>query len=280
MDNDRLSELVRMLAGRRVVALTGAGCSTESGIPDYRGPKTRHKARNPIRFQAFMGDERMQARYWARSVAGWPRMAAATPNPAHEALARMEQAGQLVGVITQNVDRLHRKAGSRRVVELHGALAEVRCLSCGLLEDRHALQRRLLDANPGWEQPDRTAGTAPDGDVDLPDARVQSFVTVGCVSCAGMLKPDVVFFGENVPPSTTAAAWRLYEEAEVLLVLGSSLAVFSGYRFVRRATQEGRDVAIVNLGTSRGDAEATLCVQARLGELMPALAARLLDQRR
>ena len=275
-----MSELVQLLAGRRVVALTGAGCSTESGIPDYRGPKTRHKARNPIQFQDFMRDEQTQARYWARSYAGWPKMAAAKPNSAHKAIAQMEWAGPLVGVITQNVDRLHRKAGSQRVVELHGALEEVRCLDCGMLEDRSSLQRRLSDANPGWRLPTQGAAAAPDGDADLPEASVRRFEPVSCACCAGTLKPDVVFFGENVPPAVTAAAWRLYEEAEVLLVLGSSLAVFSGYRFVRRATQDGRDVAIVNLGTSRGDTEATICVRARLGALMPALAARLNDQGR
>jgi len=272
-----LPGLLTVLRGRRVVALTGAGISTESGIPDYRGPKTRHKARNPIQYKAFVGDPAMQDRYWARSAAGWPRMAAAQPNPAHRALARLERDGLLCGIITQNVDRLHRKAGSRRVVELHGALAEVRCLSCGMLEDRADLQRRLLAANPGW--PARPAEQAPDGDAELSPDLVGRFQAVGCVSCAGPLKPDVVFFGERVPVPITAAAWRLYDEAEALLVVGSSLAVFSGYRFVRRAAADGMPVAILNLGPTRGDAAAAVCVAARAGELLPRLADAL-GQRR
>lgn len=271
--------LVSLLRGRRVVALTGAGISTESGIPDYRGPKTRHKARNPIQYRAFVGSAEAQARYWARSVVGWPRMSAAQPNPAHRALAELERAGLLAGIITQNVDRLHARAGSRRVVELHGALAEVRCLSCGLIEDRDALQARLLAANPGWQV--RTpAELAPDGDAELQQALIDGFEAVGCLSCAGVLKPDVVFFGENVSKPVTAAAWRLYAEAEVLLVVGSSLTVFSGYRFVRRAAAESVPVAIVNLGPTRGDHAASVRVDGEAGAVLPRVAAALRAQGR
>ena len=272
--NDEIAVIAALLRGRRVVALTGAGCSTESGIPDYRGPLTRHKARNPIQYKAFMGDEQLQARYWARSMVGWPRIASAQPNVTHRALAQWESAGQLAGIITQNVDRLHHTAGSQRVVELHGALADVRCLSCGLLEDRSAMQRWLVAANPQWN--DRPVALAPDGDADVSVQHMQRFQPVSCVCCAGTLKPDVVFFGENVPPTITAAAWRLYDEAEVLLVLGSSLAVFSGFRFVRRAAREGKPVAIINQGSSRGDALASVRLDAALGAVMPALTEQLL----
>lgn len=275
---ETIDVLAALLQGRRVVALTGAGISTESGIPDYRGPKTRHKTRNPIQYRDFVGSPAAQARYWARSVIGWPRMATAAPNPAHRALAALERTGQLAGVITQNVDRLHARAGSRRVVELHGALAEVRCLSCGLIEDRDALQARMLAANPGWSA-HGSAEQAPDGDAELSQAVIDGFEAVGCVSCAGVLKPDVVFFGENVSRPVTAAAWRLYEEAEVLLVVGSSLTVFSGYRFVRRAAQEGRPVALVNLGPTRGDHAAAVRVDAPAGVVLPQLAARLAQGR-
>ncbi|MFT4975377.1 MAG: NAD-dependent deacetylase sirtuin 4 [Myxococcota bacterium] len=272
--DDVLEELVGLMRGRRVAALTGAGCSTESGIPDYRGPLTRHKTRNPIQYRAFMGDPALQARYWARSAVGWPRMAAAQPNPAHHALAAMERGGALLGVITQNVDRLHRRAGSRRVVELHGALAEVRCLSCGLLEAREALQQRLIEANPGWAE--QQAVAAPDGDAELAAGWSERFEAVGCIGCAGVLKPDVVFFGEAVPrPVRNAAGWML-DEAEVLLVVGSSLEVFSGYRFVRRAAKEGRAVAIINLGPTRGDDVATARLDVAAGVALPALAERLL----
>ena len=273
VQDEQVAALAALLRGRRVVALTGAGCSTASGIPDYRGPQTRHRARNPIQFKAFLADPAARRRYWARSTLGWPRLAAAQPNPAHAALAALEAAGALQGIITQNVDRLHHRAGSRRVVELHGALAEVRCLDCGLWEPRDSLHARLLAANDGWLA--RAAELAPDGDAELDPAAVDRFEEVGCQGCGGALKPDVVFFGENVPATVTAAAWHLFREAEVLLVVGSSLTVFSGYRFVRRAAQEGRPVAIVNLGPTRGDGDAQLCIDADVVAVMPALAALL-----
>lgn len=270
---DGVQALAELVAGRRVAVLTGAGCSTDSGIPDYRGPKTREKARNPIQYKQFVRDVEMRRRYWARSVVGWPRMAQAVPNVGHRALAALEAVGVVTGTITQNVDRLHHRAGSRAVVELHGALAEVVCLRCGVLEERQALQRRLLALNPGFE--DRGFEIAPDGDAVLPEAVARSFVVADCLACGGFLKPRVVFFGENVPRPVLEQATSTYGQGEVLLVVGSSLTVFSGYRFVRWAKRDGRSVAIVNLGPTRGDGEADLRVDAPIGEVLPGLAEAL-----
>lgn len=273
------ADLVALLRGRRVVVLSGAGCSTESGIPDYRGPETRRRARQPIRYNAFMADADARTRYWARSTIGWPRFSEARPNAGHVALAHLEQAGVVRGVITQNVDRLHQAAGSRRVVELHGALADVRCLGCGDLESRTLFQQRLLALNPAWDL--QQVEIAPDGDAELAAGQAHRFHVPGCRRCSGVLKPDVVFFGENVPRARIDAAWQLFEEGEVLLVVGSSLAVYSGYRFVLRAAKEGRPVAVVNLGPTRGDAHAAVRVNARLGDVLPRLADALLgDQGR
>jgi NAD+-dependent protein deacetylase sirtuin 4 len=268
-----LVEAARLLRGRRVVALTGAGISTESGIPDYRGPETRARARNPMQHGEFVRSPAARQRYWARSVIGWPRIAGALPNPAHAALAAMERAGALDGVVTQNVDRLHSLAGSRRVIELHGALAEVACLGCAGREARSALQERLLALNPGFAA--RCAGAAPDGDADLPAALVESFAVADCAACGGVLKPDVVFFGGSVPKGVVAAAYAMVDAAEALLVVGSSLAVYSGYRFVRRAAERGVPVAIVNLGPTRGDPLAALRWDERAGAALPTLAALL-----
>ena len=274
---EAVDALVSRLRGRRVVALVGAGCSTASGIPDYRGPETRRRARNPIQFQTFIGDDAGRQRYWARSVVGWPRFRAAQPNPAHRALAALEQAGAVRGLITQNVDRLHHAAGSERVVELHGALHEVICLSCRAVEPRDALQERLLALNPGWE---RSAAAqrveqAPDGDAELPAELVAGFRVAACRRCCGVLKPKVVFFGENVPPDVTADAWSLFDEGEALLVVGSSLTVFSGYRFVRKAAHRGIPVAVVNLGPTRGDPLVGLRVDDRVEAVLPSVARAL-----
>lgn len=268
-----MADLVGLLAGRRVVALTGAGCSTESGIPDYRGPETARRARNPIQHHAFLDSAATRRRYWARSFLGWPRMAEARPNAAHLALAALERAGALAGIITQNVDRLHHAAGSQRVVELHGALAEVRCLGCGEMEDRDSLQARLTVLNPRFGPGSGPVEHAPDGDAELED--VAGFAVAACLGCSGVLKPEVVFFGGNVPAAVTQAAWALFDEAEVLLVAGSSLTVFSGYRFVRRAGERGMPVGIVNLGSTRGDALAQVRVDARVGLALPELARAL-----
>ncbi|HEU4537790.1 MAG TPA: Sir2 family NAD-dependent protein deacetylase, partial [Polyangiaceae bacterium] len=202
--------LVELLRGRRFVALTGAGCSTESGIPDYRGQGAPRRPNRPIQGPEFRRSEALRRRYWARSLEGWGRFQAAPPNAGHVALARLEAAGRLAGIVTQNVDRLHHAAGSRRVVELHGALADVVCLACGGLEPRAEVQARLLALNPGWGPAE--AALAPDGDAELPAERVAGFRVAGCLRCRGVLKPKVVSFGENVPPDVTAAAWSLFDE--------------------------------------------------------------------
>jgi NAD+-dependent protein deacetylase sirtuin 4 len=272
-DSDSLLDaLVDACRGRRVVVLSGAGISTESGIPDYRGEGTRARARNPIRFDTYVRDPAARTRYWARSMIGWPKLAAARPNPAHEALAALEQAGLVTGLITQNVDRLHHAAGSREIIELHGALAEVRCLACGRLEPRAALQARLVAQNPGWLA--HEAALAPDGDADL-EVSLAQFRVADCEACGGLLKPAVVFFGEQVPQAVVDRGYAKVADAELLLVLGSSLAVFSGLRFVRRAHAAATPVAIVNLGPTRGDPLAQLKIDAPLGQLLPQLRARL-----
>ena len=258
-----LRSLVELLQGRRVVVLTGAGVSTDSGIPDYRGPLTRHKARNPMTFAQFTKSPAQQRRYWARSARGWSTVAQARPNATHRAIAALEAAGIVVGVITQNVDGLHQAAGSTRVVELHGALRRVVCLSCGHRSSRAALQRKLapfIDVHA-------PAVAAPDGDADV--APTDDFPDVVCDRCGGGLKPDVVFFGENVPPQVTSAAWELYAEAEVLLVLGSSLTVFSGFRFVHRAHKQGLPVALVTLDSTRADKLVDCRIDAPLSEVVP-----------
>jgi NAD-dependent SIR2 family protein deacetylase len=264
---DDVTALVRLCTGKKIVVLAGAGLSTESGIPDYRGPETARRARNPIQGRQFVTDHRARARYWARSMNGWPRIASARPNLGHRALAALERKGVLVGVITQNVDGLHQAAGSQRVVELHGALARVRCLACGQLESRANVQERLLADNPDWAG--QTVPMAPDGDADLDGALFHEFRVPACLGCGGVLKPDVVFFGENVSPQIKDSAFSLFDEGEVLLVVGSSLTVFSGFRFVRRAHERAIPVAIVNLGPTRGDDLAALRVDARLGDVLP-----------
>lgn len=265
--------LLELLRGRSCVALTGAGCSTESGIPDYRGPGSGPRVPTPIRYREFVTEPEARRRYWARSALGWPRMARARPNGAHRALARMEWTGALEGVITQNVDGLHRGAGTRTLVELHGDLARVGCLDCGAEEAREDVQRRIEAANPGWT--DRPVEIAPDGDAALPREVERRFVVPECLECGGRLKPDVVFFGENVPRDRVEEAWRLFGDAEALLVVGSSLTVWSGYRFVHRAAEEDVPVAIVNVGPTRGDDVASVRVEARAGELLPRLTSAL-----
>ncbi len=283
-DLEALPALLELLRGRPVVALAGAGCSTDSGIPDYRGPEGSLRTRKPVQYQDFVRSEAARARYWARGAAGWARVSAARPNAAHHALARLEEGGVVRGIITQNVDGLHHAAGSRRVVELHGSLASVRCLECGGAEPRGAFQERLLELNAEWAE--RLArGTAedgveaaPDGDAELPAWALESFRVPGCAACAGVVKPDVVFFGENVPARTVEDAWSLFGEAGVLLVVGSSLTVYSGRRFIYRAQQEGVPVAVVNLGPTRADEMAAARVEGPLGRVLPRLAEALLPR--
>ncbi len=246
-----------LLADRPLVVLTGAGMSTDSGIPDYRGPQA--PARTPMTYQEFVSGPRARQRYWARSHVGWGRMRGAEPNDGHRALARVDP-GLLV---TQNVDGLHERAGSRSLVALHGRIAEVVCLDCRATTDRGALQARLAEANPGYAERHASAQARPDGDVVLEDT--DGFVVPGCEHCAGVLKPDVVFFGENVPRGRVQRCYdavdALPARAGALLVAGSSLTVMSGLRFVRRAARAGTPVVIVNRGATRGDALATHAVE-------------------
>jgi len=268
-----VARLAALLRHQQLVVLTGAGISTESGIPDYRGPETARRARNPMKFQAFVADPANRARYWARAHAGWARVAGAQPNPAHQALARLEAAGRMRGLVTQNVDRLHHRAGSAQVIELHGSLHDVRCLACGAFEPRAGLQERLARVNPGST---RAVEIAPDGDAEIGAAAEARFRVVGCLACGGSLKPDVVFFGENVPRERVETAYAWVDEADALLVVGSSLTVFSGFRFVKRAHAAGKPIGIVNLGPTRGDPLADVKVEGRAGEVVPALVQELL----
>lgn len=265
--------LASLLRGRRIVALTGAGCSTESGIPDYRGPETRTRVRNPIQHREFLHKPEVRARYWARSLLGWPRFSSARPNAAHDALARMERDGHVVGLITQNVDRLHHAAGSMRVIELHGALERVRCLDCGALEHRASVQARMLALNPDFTH--TVEELRPDGDAELPVEAVRDFQVPPCVRCRGTLKPDVVFFGDNVAAPVVQDAFSLLEEGDALLVVGTSLTVYSGFRFVTRASDRHLPIGILNIGESRGDSLADVRVEAHAGAVLPLLAERL-----
>ncbi|WP_229401610.1 NAD-dependent protein deacetylase [Micromonospora okii] len=266
--------LAGLLAAGGVVVLSGAGLSTDSGIPDYRGPSGVARRHTPMTFQTFTGDAVARRRYWARSHLGWRTIARAAPNGGHRAVARLQRAGLVDAVITQNVDGLHAAAGSTPVVELHGSLDEVVCLGCGNRTSREELDRRLRQANPGFDA--AVAAVNPDGDVDLADAEVARFRTVDCGSCrTGVLKPDVVFFGETVPAARVARCFDLVRGARSLLVLGSSLTVMSGRRFVIDAARRGIPVAVVNQGPTRGDGYASVRLDAPLGVALPALADRL-----
>lgn len=243
------AEAVARLRETGFVALTGAGMSTDSGIPDYRGPGS--VSRTPMTYQEFRSGPDAQRHYWARSFLGWTRMGHAAPNAGHEALAGLEADGVCSAVITQNVDGLHERAGTRHVVALHGRIADVVCLGCGAVTSRRAYQRDLEAANPGWADQHQGIESRPDGDVDLTETA--GFRVVPCRHCGGVLKPDVVFFGENVPKPRVQRCYDLVETARALLVLGSSLTVMSGLRFVRYAAQRGVPVVIVNRGATRGD---------------------------
>lgn len=235
----------------RLFILTGAGCSTESGIPDYRDSYGAWKRQPPVMFQRFMADPTARARYWARSMVGWPRFQASTPNAAHRALVNLQQRGRVELLATQNVDRLHQRAGSRDVVDLHGRLDVVRCMSCSHRFEREQMQRHLQQLNPDWV--DLQAHTAPDGDADLAGVDFGHFGVPVCERCGGLLKPDVVFFGESVPAERVARCHQAVLNADATLVIGSSLMVYSGYRFVKAAAQAGKPIAAVNLGVTRAD---------------------------
>ena len=260
-----LARAREVLAGRRLAVLTGAGISTDSGIPDYRGPGS--PPRKPMTYQEFIAGSAAQQRYWARAHIGWRHMSAASPNDGHATLRSMERRGQVTGLITQNVDGLHEAAGHQRVVALHGRINRVRCLGCGVRSDRAALHERLAELNPGYDQ--REAIIAPDGDA-LVEA-VHDCVLAACEACGGALKPDVVFFGENVPKSRVEECCALVAGAEALLVVGSSLRVISGLRFVRRAARDAMPVVIVNRGATRGDDLATVKIDGGCAETLSAL---------
>jgi NAD-dependent SIR2 family protein deacetylase len=265
VDPRQLDAAVDALSGRRVVALTGAGISTDSGIPDYRGPDA--PLRRPMTYQEFRSGPTAQQRYWARAHVGWSRMSRAVPNAGHHALTRLERSGVVAGLITQNVDGLHTLAGSPSVIELHGRISDVVCLYCRRVTDRVDLHRRLEQLNPG--QADRVAPAAPDGDALLDDTT--GFRLSACTDCGGPLKPDVVFFGENVPRDRVARCIARVDAADALLVAGSSLQVMSGLRFVRQAARAGKPVVIVNRGPTRGDDLATHRVDGGCSPILDAL---------
>jgi NAD-dependent SIR2 family protein deacetylase len=265
--------VVDLVARGGVVVLSGAGISTESGIPDYRGPTGRARRAEPMTYQTFTSSAGARQRYWARSQLGWRHIRGAVPNAGHLAVAGLDRRGLLAGIITQNVDGLHQAAGAQRVTELHGNLGRVVCLGCGQRTGRAELDRRLRAANPGWDA--AVSQLNPDGDAVLDDAAVAAFAIVDCTACGGPLKPDVVFFGENVPPPRVAHCYGLTEAASALLVLGSSLTVMSGYRFVRHAAARGIPIAIINQGETRGDRHATVRLDAPLGPALTALAEKI-----
>ena len=237
---------------RRLFVLTGAGCSTRSGIPDYRDADGNWKCVQPVTYQAFMGDQATRQRYWARSVIGWRRFGRVQPNDAHRALANLEAMGKTEVLLTQNVDRLHQAAGSTRVIDLHGRLDLIRCMECELRMPRAEFQHELDRLNPSWLGQD--AAAAPDGDADIENAEFSSFDVPPCPHCGGVLKPDVVFFGENVPRERVDTAMQHLAQADAMLIVGSSLMVYSGFRFVQAAARTGKPIAAVNLGRTRADA--------------------------
>jgi NAD-dependent SIR2 family protein deacetylase len=253
-------------ANPRLFVLTGAGCSTDSGIPDYRDRDGQWKRPPPVNYAAFMHEPATRQRYWARSMVGWRRFGSALPNTTHHALAELEQRGQVELLVTQNVDRLHQRAGSDRVLDLHGRLDEVRCMGCDWRLARRAFQQTLVERNPAWAQLDAT--DAPDGDADLEGHDFARFDVPPCPHCGAIVKPDVVFFGEAVPRERVEAATRAWQAADAVLVVGSSLMVYSGYRFVDAAARAGKPVAAVTLGRTRADALLTLKIDAPCHEAL------------
>ncbi|MBO3083053.1 NAD-dependent protein deacetylase [Cellulomonas fengjieae] len=271
MTASSLAEVVEVLAGHRLAVLTGAGVSTDSGIPDYRGPDS--PPRTPMTYQQFVADEAFRRHYWARNHVGWRHVHRTMPNAGHRALATMEQRGVVTGVITQNVDLLHEAAGSRNVIDLHGRYDRVRCLSCGTVISRAELADRLDALNPGFEAQVADIEIAPDADAVI--EQTSGFVVADCSACGGMLKPDIVYFGENVPRERVERAFAMVDAADALLVAGSSLTVQSGLRFVRHAAQTGKPVVVVNRGATRGDKYASVTLDAGTSETLTDLAESL-----
>jgi len=274
-DAAELEILADLLSGGRICLLTGAGMSTESGIPDYRGPDGARRVQ-PMTYQEFTAGSDSRRRYWSRAHVGWQRFAASAPNAGHRVVAALQRHGFADSVITQNVDGLHQAAGAREVIELHGTLSLVRCLTCEDRTPREVVEQRLAHLNPGFAARVRTGEIRPDGDVTLAEDDVAEFVLATCRVCgADTLKPDVVYFGENVPKDRVARAYEAVDASRALLVLGSSLSVMSGYRFVRHSRKAGRPIGIITRGRTRGDAEATHRIDAGLGESLVALAGLL-----
>jgi len=273
-DPSAIDALIRLLSRGPCALLTGAGCSTESGIPDYRGPITGRRARSPLTWQQFSRHEHIRQRYWARAMRGWPRFSQARPNLAHAAIAQLQRDGAIGGVITQNVDALHQRAGARDVIELHGSLHRVVCTECGRVEPRDDVQTRLSLENPGWYE--STIELAPDGDADIPDEAIRDFRLVGCRWCGGVLKPGVVMFGENVQREVRNQAFQCADASASLLIVGSSLHVYSGYRFVLRAARAAIPVAMINLGPpARGLEACDLVINGLCGEVLQSVAREL-----
>ncbi|MES2115659.1 MAG: NAD-dependent protein deacetylase [Pseudomonadota bacterium] len=269
---ERLAAFLR--AHANVLALTGAGMSTASGIPGYRDEEGVRRGRQPVQGPEFRRSDAVRRRYWARSLVGWPTLAQAAPNAGHTALAELEQGGYLGALVTQNVDGLHQRAGSRRLIELHGNIHGVVCLDCGARHGRAQIQHRLVQDNPGLAG--ASARPLPDGDAELEPAALEHFRVPDCMQCGGVLQPDVVFFGDNIPPQRSADALQLMHEADALLVVGSSLMVFSGYRFCRLAAESGKPVVALNIGKTRADDLLHFKVEAGAQHLLPRLV-KLLD---
>ena len=269
---DAVHRLAELVSAGGVLVLTGAGVSTESGIPDYRDERGQWKRSPPMQYREFVGSEGRRRRYWARSLLGFKVLGSAAPNLAHRVLADWERLGLVSAIVTQNVDGLHQAAGAENVVDLHGRIDRVVCLGCGRRTSRRELQRELEEKNPEWAA--LASVIAPDGDADPGGADDSAFRVVAC-ECGGLLKPDVVFFGENVPKERVDATLRALEAAKSLLVVGSSLMVFSGYRFVRAAARLGRPIAVVNRGVSRADPVASVKLEGEAGQRLREVADRL-----
>ena len=265
-DSAAIAELGRRIADGGVFVLSGAGISTDSGIPDYRDEHGAWKGRQPVQYRDFVDSEATRRRYWARSMVGFPLLSNAEPNLGHRAISSLEERGVLSVLVTQNVDGLHRRAGSERVIDLHGRIDQVKCLGCAAITSRALLQSELAARNP--EFVNAAAIAKPDGDAELEAVNYDHFELVVCAACGGMLKPDVVFFGENVPPARVLEAMSTLERSRLLLIVGSSLMVYSGYRFARAATRLGVPIAIVNRGKTRADDVAALKISGNIADVL------------